>query len=312
MDSNVNLNPGQIMQEKDRDSLLLKSCRYGNVTEIRSFLLYGANANTKEKNSGTTPLMYAAQYNYKEIANLLIEHGAIKSINETDRDGETALMISARHGHTDMGLFLISLGANLTIAKKNEEDALSIAARHGHTNFVNILLQHGMFSQKSIKTALLLAAEYNYTDTVCRLFCTMTQEELNQFIDENPVLSKFIPEYSNTILSKRHSLFQIFGPLLKQETNTECYLLNLPIELLTTLFSLRFTGWYTFRLHTDLSLTLNTIQNMTNNQNIQIQPLGNNPKPVLFSNIQLDSTVTPELNSTINEQLPIKYLSISK
>ena len=61
----------------------------------------------------------AAKYNSKEMAELLISHGA--NINEKDEKGRTALHIAARKNRKEMAELLISHGANVNEKGKDGE-----------------------------------------------------------------------------------------------------------------------------------------------------------------------------------------------
>ena len=65
----------------------------------------------KKNKNGETALLYATINNSKEIAELLISHGA--NINEKNKDGVTALHIAAENNNKETAEVLISHGANI-------------------------------------------------------------------------------------------------------------------------------------------------------------------------------------------------------
>lgn len=70
-----------------------------NVDAVKSLLSHGANPNAKDYEAGDTPLVLAAGRGYKEIAELLLAHGA--DVNTADNIG-TPLVWARRGGHGDI------------------------------------------------------------------------------------------------------------------------------------------------------------------------------------------------------------------
>ena len=70
----------------------------------------GANANTQDSD-GWTPLMYAADYGYLEIAKSLVEKGADVKVH--DKDGLTAAAEARKENHPDVARFLEGQGQGL-------------------------------------------------------------------------------------------------------------------------------------------------------------------------------------------------------
>ncbi|MDR2848421.1 MAG: ankyrin repeat domain-containing protein [Bacteroidales bacterium] len=81
----------------------------GNVEEVKSLLIGGANVNIC---TDETPLMAAAAKGYDsshiEIVKLLLAHGA--NVNATDRYGSSALRLAQRKGITKMVELLAAHG----------------------------------------------------------------------------------------------------------------------------------------------------------------------------------------------------------
>ncbi len=71
----------------------------------------------------------------------LIEAGA--DINTRDRYGQTALMIAARQGFTDIIQLLVGSGAELDHTAKHNLSALMLAVVNDHAAIVRILVQAG-------------------------------------------------------------------------------------------------------------------------------------------------------------------------
>lgn len=101
-------------------------------------LLLNAGAEVDARDDlGQTPLM---QVNY-EVARLLIEHGG--NVNATDREGFTALSISAEFGEATKIRLLLSNGADVHLSARNGWTAIIAAAARTDSEVVEILLEHG-------------------------------------------------------------------------------------------------------------------------------------------------------------------------
>lgn len=81
-------------------------------TDVVELLVrYGADTNASPPNNNTTPLGHAAEGDYPEVAQLLIDNHA--EVNKADRSGRTALMRATRHGHAAVARILLANGADM-------------------------------------------------------------------------------------------------------------------------------------------------------------------------------------------------------
>lgn len=91
----------------------------------------GCLVRINEKNKlGSTALMWACEYGHRDLAELLLDHGA--SIDEKDKYGNTALLGSSMNYFTDVVELLLKRRANVDL--KNKEAVLVIPASYlpGH------------------------------------------------------------------------------------------------------------------------------------------------------------------------------------
>ncbi|EAX99000.1 ankyrin repeat protein, putative [Trichomonas vaginalis G3] len=96
-----------------------------NCKEIAELLIsHGANIN-ETGNNEKTALYYATLNNCKETAEVLISHGAI--IDYKDRYGRTALHNAAMTNNKEIALLLISHGANINEKDYHGDTALDVA-----------------------------------------------------------------------------------------------------------------------------------------------------------------------------------------
>ena len=154
----------------------------------------GADVNAKDRN-GSTPLKEAKSYDYQEMVDLLIEHGAkeslfdliegnasVKEIKTAIAEGadvnekislnkETPLHIAVKKANKGAIQALIEAGADLNAKDKDGNTPLGRAKSSGYLN-VNLLIKHGakesLFdlieddaSVKKIKTAIAEGADVN-------------------------------------------------------------------------------------------------------------------------------------------------------
>ena len=102
---------------------------------------------------GRTALIYAAQYDAVETLAVLRRHEA--NIRQRDGDGNDALQIVAFKGKLATAQWLVGQGGDFTAKNRAGDTALIIAARAGNTDVAKFLAER---SGKSDRTAALFAA----------------------------------------------------------------------------------------------------------------------------------------------------------
>jgi uncharacterized protein len=133
---------------------------------LKELLLeYGADPNIMEINRGQNALMWAVAEGFKQVAELLIKHGA--EVNIRSNSGFTPLLFAARQGHAEIVKILLEAGANvddamcksgpakriryedLSGANSDNADcesnlnALMIASIGNFEDVLSLLLEHG-------------------------------------------------------------------------------------------------------------------------------------------------------------------------
>ncbi len=83
---------------------------YGDLNAVKQHIAAGTDLNSKEPMGGSTPLISAATFDKKEIAEVLIEAGAELSIK--NKDGSTALHSAAFFCRVEIVQMLINAGAD--------------------------------------------------------------------------------------------------------------------------------------------------------------------------------------------------------
>lgn len=117
-----------------------------------------------------TPLIWAARYDYAEIADALI--AAAANVNAADSFNNTPLILAAREGYAGIVDALIAANANLDFHNNNGSTALHRAANNGHLAVVNALIAAGAdlyLLDNTDHTALDLANDASHTEVVAAL-----------------------------------------------------------------------------------------------------------------------------------------------
>lgn len=88
---------------------------------------------------GYTALLIASRHNKIDMAQLLIDRGAIVDLKCST--GLTALHVAIKEGHLDMVRLLVEKGAELT-QLKNKKSPLHMAVDAEHMDIIKLLLEH--------------------------------------------------------------------------------------------------------------------------------------------------------------------------
>ena len=117
--------------------------------------------------NGDTALIVAAGKGHTDIVELLVGAGA--DVNKADKIGLTALMYAVQDGHADIMKLLFKARADVNQADSGGLTALMLAAEVGDMDIVRLLLEAGADVNKADNdglTALMLAAKHGHTDIV--------------------------------------------------------------------------------------------------------------------------------------------------
>ncbi|KAJ8688175.1 hypothetical protein QAD02_023970 [Eretmocerus hayati] len=116
---------------------------------------------------GQTALNLAARHGYSDVVKVLLASGA--NVDHADCDGWTALRAAAWGGHTKVVEQLLECGAMVDCADWDQRTALRAAAWGGHEEIVKALLQHGADVNRTDdegRTALIAAAYMGHSEIV--------------------------------------------------------------------------------------------------------------------------------------------------
>lgn len=134
----------------------------GPLELVKLLISKGAKVNAVDKEF-SMPLAKAVQADNLEIAKFLLEHGADKTINQSDTEFQTAIF---KASSAKMAQLLIANGANVSDRdKKGLSVLLHAVANYLDFDLLKVLLQNGAdinAQDKSGTTALLQAVRYPY------------------------------------------------------------------------------------------------------------------------------------------------------
>ncbi|VDI17282.1 Hypothetical predicted protein [Mytilus galloprovincialis] len=175
---------------------LYLACMNGHLESVKCLLaLNGDKLNscvdTTIKNKNEWSVVHIACFNgHIEVVKLLI--GVGMNINETLKDGSTALYLACEKGHYETVKYLLDLNGdklnsrvNTTLTHKNGESVLHIACFNGHTEVTKLLIDVRLnVNDTSHKgyTPLIVACMNGHYDTV-KFLLDLNGDKLNSCID---------------------------------------------------------------------------------------------------------------------------------
>ena len=116
---------------------IIKATLGNDIEQVKSLLQNGTNPNLIYNTN--TALTYAARDGFIEIARLLIVNGA--NINWIDGEGVTPLILASFKNHLEIVELLLNHGADKTVQDQWNRNALDYALRRGETDPIAQLLQ---------------------------------------------------------------------------------------------------------------------------------------------------------------------------
>jgi ankyrin repeat protein len=153
--------------EKEDFNLEIENCCGENLVFLLKYLIDDQGAQLETKNEF---LIIASQNGHKDIVAFLLEKGI--DINQTDKDGRTALIWASGKGHEEIVKMLLEK-KNIEINQKDNNDgntALMWATGEGHKEIVKILLENENIEinqkDKEGNTALIWASFKGYMEIV--------------------------------------------------------------------------------------------------------------------------------------------------
>ncbi len=110
----------------------------GHLNIIQHLVAFGADINQTEKD-GYTALLAASKYGYFAVVKYLVEQGA--DINAADGKGNTALLIASERGHYKTVVCLVEHGADISQPNNKGIIPLVVAVMRGHLKIVKYFVE---------------------------------------------------------------------------------------------------------------------------------------------------------------------------
>ena len=120
------------------DARLFEAARGNDLIQVQQLLATGAQIDAADAN-GNTALMIAAAHGYTEIARLLIDSGA--DVDARGYIGNTALIYAAQEGHAEIAQLLIDGGADASARNQYGSSAPKLAVGWGHGEVAQVLTE---------------------------------------------------------------------------------------------------------------------------------------------------------------------------
>jgi len=122
------------------DTRLFDAVRANDLTQVRQLLASGAQIDAADAN-GNTALMVAAAHGYTDIARLLVDRGA--DVDARGYIGNTALIFAAQEGNAEIVQLLVDRGADPDARNQYGSSAPRLAVGWGHGEVAQVLNQSG-------------------------------------------------------------------------------------------------------------------------------------------------------------------------
>lgn len=143
----VTCSPGKSAACSQNQTTPLHAAASMGLTDMsKNLVSNGATINVYNPR-GYTPLHLAVKSGKIELVKYLVDHGAF--LNQQDKNlGYSELHLASTLGNTELVAWLLEQGADVTLTTDDGETALDLAWRYGHTKIAYLLLANGASDAK--------------------------------------------------------------------------------------------------------------------------------------------------------------------
>jgi ankyrin repeat protein len=114
----------------------------GDLEKVQALLRSDPNLVLSKDDEGFTPLHQAVNRGHKDVAELLLAHGADVNARLRVKGQEVPLHLAVAGGHKDVVGLLLAHGADVNAKNNKGGTPLHLAAYLGHKDIVGLLLAH--------------------------------------------------------------------------------------------------------------------------------------------------------------------------
>lgn len=160
--------------EQDRNLILILNELVLNKADldkfnITDFIKSKFNERTRSEVSQTTVLHLAVIYEKEELVKALLKHPGInlQFINQVSELGNTALIMAARFGNTNIFKMLLKAGADITIRNNDGDSLLSYAVKFGQTKIIKELSDYLQSLEGGTSTRIAESSSLSTSSITC-------------------------------------------------------------------------------------------------------------------------------------------------
>jgi ankyrin repeat protein len=158
-------------RERGLESEILEAAKRDDADRVKALLSGSPSLVFSKDGEGNTSLHRAAANGHKDVAELLLAHGA--DVNARDNDSVTPLQEAAAYGHKDVAELLLAHGADVNVKGNNGLTLLQEAAANGNKDMAEMLLR----SKADVN-----AKEDNYGGTALHLAALKGQRDVAELL----------------------------------------------------------------------------------------------------------------------------------
>jgi ankyrin repeat protein len=142
---------------------IVEAARRGNLEKVNQLIKKDKASVNKSDENGFTALMIAATRGNLDCIKALINAGS--KVDQADTDGRTALMFVVQIGHANCLQALIAANAQVNQTDHNGLTALTVAAQNGHSDIMKLLLENGANATHALRHGI----KYDRCDSIKNL-----------------------------------------------------------------------------------------------------------------------------------------------